>query len=796
MSTLEVDVRDTGAPPWPLDAGTRIVFLLDIRDRFEASALQRWAEERSAGHDVRMEFIRIGTRQTQARLAGVLGRAWVEEERAESVPELWFQPLRIAWFAGSRRPGSGLFQDIFYGRITQPGYLRRRWIAAHRPQRMRHIAGAGAWTTDIHVNYRAQRSRSGKAASYTSWLQDQTLLVLELAERVARGARYKIPRRLPHQVFADDRFQERLQEIATESNAPMLKVRGRAERYLREMAASQTPFTVELITALYRAATRASHDAIIDVVPEQLASVAGLLSDRPVIFLISHKSILDTCAFSLVLFEADLPIPLTFGGINLSTPGIGALARRAGVIFLRRSFQDNAIYKAVFRRYIDHLIEKRFSLLWAMEGTRSRTGKLLPPRFGLFNYVVESILRTQLLNSAFIPVSVAYDQITEVEDYAIEQRGSSKKAEGMGWVLRFFKRGESHGRIFVRFGRSTSLPDLAAENELVPDLADADRAALSRTLAFETALSMNAATPVTATAVITLILLAGGARALTLGEVKALARSAAILIRRRKVELVGHVDFRHEDALRTTLGQLHDTGIVSYLDEGVERLYTVRPEQHHKAAYYRNTAIHHFLVDSVVEIALLMTGEEPGENARETFISNAVRLRGVLKFEFYFSRKPKFRKEVLAHADDRFKGWEDSLAAGIESVHERMRSVRPLVAHGVLRSFTDAYAIVAANLVRHGDSATGKSSDFVAECLKLGKQQLLQARISSPESVSKTLYQTGFKLVEHRGLTAADSLAARQEFERLLIRAGGCLDWIVASMTQDAANLEESTLAL
>jgi len=54
-------------------------------------------------------------------------------------------------------------------------------------------------------------------------------------------------------------------------------------------------------------------------------------------------------ALSLVLFDANLPLPLTFGGINLNTPCIGAFARRGGIIFLRRSFQDNGIYKATFR---------------------------------------------------------------------------------------------------------------------------------------------------------------------------------------------------------------------------------------------------------------------------------------------------------------------------------------------------------------------------------------------------------------------------------------------------------------
>ena len=34
---------------------------------------------------------------------------------------------------------------------------------------------------------------------------------------------------------------------------------------------------------------------------------------------------------------------------------------------------------------------------------------------------------------------VVYDQITEVEDYSIEQRGQKKKPEGITWPLRFLR---------------------------------------------------------------------------------------------------------------------------------------------------------------------------------------------------------------------------------------------------------------------------------------------------------------------------------------------------------------------
>ena len=362
-------------------------------------------------------------------------------------------------------------------------------------------------------------------------------------------------------------------------------------------------------------------------------------------FLISHKSMLDTMALSLVLFDADLPLPLTFGGINLNKPGLGALARRSGIIFLRRSFQDNEIYKATFRRYIDYLIEKRFSLLWALEGTRSRTGKLLPPRFGLFSYVVESILRTRLHDVTFIPVSVAYDQITEVEDYSIEQRGQTKKPEGITWPLRFLRSGRSRGQIHLRFGEGLTIKELVEPAELEAGIDDQRKRTLVPTLAFEVAVRMNAATPITATAIVTLILLASGNRAQSLAEIQALARAGAALIRRRHLEIVGRSNFRDENAVRSTLDALHETGIVSYLDEGTERLYAISVDQHLNAAYYRNTAIHYFILDAFVEVALLDAASVSGD-LTEAFFARTSELRELFKFEFYFPRRADYQSEI------------------------------------------------------------------------------------------------------------------------------------------------------
>ena len=103
-----------------------------------------------------------------------------------------------------------------------------------------------------------------------------------------------------------------------------------------------------------------------------------------------------------------------------------------------------------------------------------------------------------------------------------------------------------------------------------------------------------------------------------------------------------------------------------------------------------------------------------------------------------------------------------------------------LVSHGVLRSFVDAYRIVACVLADAGADSIDNESRFLSQCLKTGKQQLLQGRVFSAESISKSLYETGLKLANYKGLLAADQQEARDEFHQEFRRISRRLDEILA----------------
>jgi len=50
-----------------------------------------------------------------------------------------------------------------------------------------------------------------------------------------------------------------------------------------------------------------------------------------------------------------------------------------------------------------------------VEGGRSRTGKLLPPKFGILSYMLDSIASGRVEDAIICPVSTQYDKVIEVE---------------------------------------------------------------------------------------------------------------------------------------------------------------------------------------------------------------------------------------------------------------------------------------------------------------------------------------------------------------------------------------------
>ena len=66
---------------------------------------------------------------------------------------------------------------------------------------------------------------------------------------------------------------------------------------------------------------------------------------------------------------------------------MGPLFRGAGAFFIRRTFDDNELYKMVFRKYLTFLIREGYTQEFFIEGGRQRTGKMLAPKLGMLSAI-------------------------------------------------------------------------------------------------------------------------------------------------------------------------------------------------------------------------------------------------------------------------------------------------------------------------------------------------------------------------------------------------------------------------
>ncbi len=752
------------APFWPFVSGRRVVFLLDACSSIERRLLDEWIEKnRPEGIPPGdCEVLAIPASRGRRRSERIDPR--LEASLADGDDPL-LAPLRVAWFpeekGGVRE--ARLSDLLTFGDPRDPGVVRQAWVKRRNPDRYRIVVAEPAPASELRA--RCKQAGADTTLSLCEFVARQGALALERAERRLRGARYKVPRFVHEEILARPAFRGGIARLAREVGKSPAAVAKDASRYLGEIAATHSPYVIDLAANLIRFMYQRGYGEALHYDHDELRSVYALAQRHPVIFLPTHKSNLDHLVLQYALHENGHPPNHTAGGINMNFFPIGPLFRRSGVFFIRRTFKDNPVYKFVLRQYVDYLIEKRFPLEWYIEGGRSRSGKLLPPRFGLLAYVIDAYRRAKSDDVYLIPVSIAYDQIQDVGDYVAEQRGGAKQKESFGWFVGMVRGLQSRfGNIHLRFGEPLSLRQTLGRLEPDGDHEPEDESLSVQKLAFEVSVRINRVTPITPTSLVTLALLGTGDRALSLEETLVVLKNWVSYVRRRSLPTTEELQLDTAEGVRSALDALVASGVVSCFAEGPEAVYAIGADQHLTAAYYRNTIIHFFVNGAITELALLRAAEDDVGDRSGEFWNETMRLRDLLKFEFFFAEKDSFREELAEELALHDGGWESVLGAEPAEIAKFVRRVRPLRAHRVLRPFLEAYRVVGDLFERRDPAAPYEEEAVLAQCLALGKQYLLQRRIQSAESVSKVLFGTALKLARNRDLLGpgATELAERR----------------------------------
>jgi glycerol-3-phosphate O-acyltransferase len=355
----------------------------------------------------------------------------------------------------------------------------------------------------------------------------------------------------------------------------------------------------------------------------------------------NHQSHADYVALTYSMFKTfQVPIRVA-AGINLNVFPLGQFFGKCGAFFIRRSFSADQLYKLTFEAYVNYLLETDQVVEFFFEGGRTRTGKLLRPKYGLFQMLLET--HSQIPGARpllFIPVSIAHEHIPEEKAHARELSGGKKVPEKGTQLLKLFKLFNKRlGTIHLHFGEGIEVKCFQGELKQA-----------TQDLAFDCFRAVGRNMPITPSSLLALIMLDEPSGALTWKQIEERALDVIEYAAAMKIPVTPSLKpevFR--DSLRSALDMFIGNKKVEVLKR--EKLnqvfYAIKSERRVEVLYHKNMIIHHFLVPCTINATWfnVFNGNISDGKQLTHFLMTK---RKELKYEFYLPSVKAMIGEALA----------------------------------------------------------------------------------------------------------------------------------------------------
>jgi glycerol-3-phosphate O-acyltransferase len=619
---------------------------------------------------------------------------------------------------------------------------------------------------------------------------------LERERRAIVGPVQKGNERMRSEVLKSVKLQSVIKDLGGEGEKERLVLTTRANTMLRELEAQPEPGMIRVLDLLLDTLVNRIYDGV-EVDAEGLERVREAAKQGTLVLLPSHKSHVDYLMLSFVFFRAHLQLPLIAAGDNLSFFPLGPVFRRGGAFFIRRSFGGDRLYAAVVDAYIRRLIREGYSIEFFLEGGRSRTGKLLPPKLGLLNMVVEGALSVPNKKVFFVPVSIGYDRLVEGSAYVRELSGGEKPKEDARGLLKTTRilRGR-YGRLNIQFGDILSLHDIrqngdAAARGSVEALAPspAKRRALVTRLAHRVMAEINRATAVTPGAVVATALLNHRRRGLSHGELVATSSRLIRMLKRLGARISnslvdGNGELR-EDSIRDAAQLFMEAEMIvatvpgegagaalrkrAKIYTGSDVVYVVADDKRLSLDLTKNIIVHFFVPRALVATALSApapagTPARSPEDLQLSGISPLPRatleervrmLSRLFKFEFMFRADATFEQNFAETLGDMTSAGELATTDAGDIVagpgHDGLSATRWIDFYAsVALTFLESYRVAArglASLLR----GPASQKDLVKRAIGAGERMFLAGEIQRREAVSRPTIENAYLAFADQG---------------------------------------------
>lgn len=560
--------------------------------------------------------------------------------------------------------------------------------------------------------------------------------------------------------------QDAIRRESIRSKISMLEAESRAIGYLNEIVSDYSHSAVRFADM---ALTRLWTQLYDGVEVHNFSTVRELAKDYEIIYTPCHRSHIDYLLLSYVIYKRGLMVPYIAAGDNLNLPFVGQLLRGGGAFFIRRSFRGNGLYTSVFKEYLYSILSRNTPLEYFIEGGRSRTGRLLPPKTGMLAMTIHGHLRGRAKPIVFLPTYIGYERLMEGSTYVGEMQGNPKEAESVLGILKTLRKIERiFGKVHVNFGEPVFLDDMLKAH-------NADQIKIEKNddpLPNEVSQAINSSAHA---------ILENINRAVVINPVSLLS---LILLATPKHTLDEELCIKQLDAYRNLMAQqpydersqvtsLSGKEIIAYglklklikrVQHALGDIIAIEDNQAVLLTYFRNNILHAFVLPSLVASLV----EHNGKVSRKD-LHNVIRtLYPFLQAELFL----KWSRDALITEIDRYV---DALtASGVIEIDQDgdLVSLAPnseehnqlvILAAPVKQSLERYYMTLALIAQRGSGNISAKQVEDLSHLL--GQRLSVLYEFNSPEFFDKALFQSFLKVLTQQGYIKTNSEGAI-EFDR------------------------------